>query len=481
MLHHAISRALAGAGGFRLVDHGVEAAPALARLSGTARGAVLWPMQNTAQAVWQLLAALDAGIVPLLLPPGQPPARLALLRARFPGFGLLTADGIDWPAVPALLDGELFLGLLTSGSTGEPKAIVTSAERLAAGARAIHAAQGLEALRSTGVVLPLAYSFACVNQLFWSVLMERALHLPGPLTDMAASVERIRASGVEMMCMVSHQVPALLRLGGGTAALDRVRCVSFAGSPFPMAAFDDLRALFPNARLINNYGCAEAMPRLSCTEVRARTCSVSHVGQPVGDIALRIAGPDASGPIEFRGSSSALGTIGPDGKLHAFGEWIPSGDLGRIDSEGLHVLGRHDQVVKIGGERLSLLDVERALGDFGASQAAVWMEPGERIVAALALAAPADLGALLAFLRGRLPRPLLPAEIYQADAWPLNANQKTDRLLLQSRVREGALAALWPVAPAAPAHHQEWPMAASSARSWTELADANEPAALTKV
>ena len=132
MLRQAVARALAGSGGFRVVAQGIDApppAPAPAQASG---GAVLWPMENTAAAVWQLLAALDQGTVPLLLPPGLPAAKLAALRARFPGFGLLTPAGIDWPAERARLAPELYFGLLTSGSTGEPKAIVPSSKADAA-------------------------------------------------------------------------------------------------------------------------------------------------------------------------------------------------------------------------------------------------------------------------------------------------------------------------------------------------------------
>jgi acyl-CoA synthetase (AMP-forming)/AMP-acid ligase II len=437
MLRGAVANALAGRGGFRLLAQGMPVAAPAARLDGPPGGAVLWPMENSAFAIWQLLAALDAGMVPLLLPPGQPASKLAALRARFTGFGLRTADGVDWPAAPARLDPSLYLGLLTSGSTGDPKAIVTSAQRLSAGVRAIHAAQGLDALQSTAVLLPLAYSYACVNQLMWAVLMGRELHLPGPLSDLAACMERIRAGRVEMLCLVAHQAGALQRF---TEAFDSVRCVNFAGSPFPMQQFDALRAVFPHARLLNNYGCAEAMPRLCCTEVVDATASTAFVGQPIGDLALRISG----GAIEFQGGSTALGTIAPDGTLQPFDAWSASGDLGILDDDGLRVLGRHDQVIKIGGERLSLLDIEQAFAAFGASQVLVWLEPGERIVAVMEMAAAPELRTLLQFLRQHLPRPLLPAAIYLAADWPLNANQKTDRALLQQRAREGVLTALWP-------------------------------------
>jgi acyl-coenzyme A synthetase/AMP-(fatty) acid ligase len=440
MLRQAISRALAGEGGFRLFVQGEAAVPLpMADLSGFAGCLVLWPMENSAPAIWQLLSALEAGIVPLLLPPGQAPSRLAALQVRFPGFGLRDGDVIRWPQCPVHAAQDLYFGLLTSGSTGEPKAIVTSCERLTQAVHAIHHAQGLESVASSGVLLPLAYSFACVNQLFWAVLHGRALHLPGVLADMAGCLERLRAHEVETLCLVAHQARTLARLGETAAPLPAVRCVNFAGAPFPTGEFDALRRLFPRARLLNNYGCAEAMPRLACTEVLDQNATQSFVGRPVGDIAIRI----RDGAIEFQGSSAALGTIHADGSVHAFGDWIASGDLGRLDEAGLHVLGRHDQVVKIGGERLSLLELEQAFIDFGAEHAAVWLDTGEHIVALVQLAPP-DLRQLLPWLRARLPRALLPGTIYVTAQWALNTNGKTDRPALQALARSGQLRRIWP-------------------------------------
>jgi acyl-coenzyme A synthetase/AMP-(fatty) acid ligase len=454
MLRAAIARALAGHGGFRMVAQGRVIAPGSAPDAGDQLGidwsqgagrAVLWPMDNAPQTIWHLLRALDAGIVPLLLPAAPPPAKVADLRARYPGFGLYAGAHIEWPALPLQVEPDLYFGLLTSGSTGEPKAIVTSAARLAHGIRGIHVAQGLDDIGHTGVLLPLAYSFACVNQLLWSLLYERALHLPEPLSDMANCLARIRASGIDMLCMVPHQARALSKLAGAAEPLPAVHCVNFAGATFPLAEFAFLRRLFPQARLLNNYGCAEAMPRLTCLEITSAAAPVGQVGQPIGDIALRIDGDVASGPLLFHGSSTALGTICAEGKLQAFDAWIASGDLGMLDASGLRILGRHDQVIKIGGERLSLLEVEQALLAFGASQVLVWLATdSERIIAIIHMPAPPALPALLQWLRARLPGPLLPAEIYWTAQWKINANQKANRPALQTLARSGKLQRIWP-------------------------------------
>ncbi|HEY9101087.1 AMP-binding protein [Chitinimonas sp.] len=416
---------------------------------GPARGIVLWPLSNQVTSVLALLQALAQGLLPLLLPGSPSPARLSALHERYPRFGLYRGAGIDWPAEPAEAAGQLYLGLLTSGSTGEPKAIVTSAARLAAGIRAIHAAQQLEPVASTAALLPLAYSFACVNQLLWAVLYRRQLVLPGSFADLAPCLATLREQQIGMLCLVNHQVRALATRLAQLAPLPSVSVVNFAGAPFPAAQFDQLRQLFPRARFYNNYGCAEAMPRLCCRQVLGANEASGWVGHPIGDIALRVDEP-GGGPILFRGSSTALGVLDTDGQLRPFPEWIASGDQGRIGPDGLEVLGRHDQVVKIGGERLSLLEVEQALLAAGALNALVWLEatePTEQVRVVVRFGQQPDLAGLLSLLRTRLPRPLLPQTIYLTQQWRYTDNQKTDAVALRLLAQTGELEQLWPVPP----------------------------------
>src|SRR4051812_46685750 len=111
MAAQAIARALAGQGGFRIRVQGGEVAPPGVRLSEPVAGRIaLWPMENSAGAIWQLFDALAAGVVPLLLPAGQGAARLDALRARFPGFGMATPAGIVWPAQAVRAADGVFLG-----------------------------------------------------------------------------------------------------------------------------------------------------------------------------------------------------------------------------------------------------------------------------------------------------------------------------------------------------------------------------------
>lgn len=229
-------------------------------------------------------------------------------------------------------------------------------------------------------------------------------------------------------------------------AVESLRVLNFAGAPFPMAAYSLLKRLFPRARIFNNYGCTEAVPRLCVCEVKHAQHPVGLVGQPIQTIRLRIAGDEAVGPIEFQGLSGSIGNMRPDGSLEPHEAWIPSGDLGRIDEEGLHVMGRHDQIVKVGGERFSLMEIERVLLGMGFDQALVWQDSNTQRIEAIATAKlPYSAAQIAAGLRGALPHAMWPQHIYWTEGWPLLANGKTDRGALQQAAAQSRLPRLYPV------------------------------------
>jgi acyl-coenzyme A synthetase/AMP-(fatty) acid ligase len=447
-LRGALEDALTGASSFRFTDGAGElydVAPAdLAPFAGQL---VIWPMSNDALCVRRLVEALVAGVVPVILP-RTASQKLLDLRARYAGFGCFDGREIHPSAAPARADSRILLVLMTSGSTGAPKLIAADERSTVRGIAAIHAAQGLQEIASTGILLPLAYSYAMVNQLLWAVMHgRRAFALPG-LVDPVRTLQGVRDHRIEMLCLVAHQVRMLTALGLADEQLDCVRALNFAGAPFPMQSLPQLRRMFPRARIYNNYGCTEALPRLTVTQVLDASHPLTYVGRPIESIELRIASGEDIGPIEFRGASASIGMVQPDGTLEPHGDWIAAGDLGRLEQGALHVLGRHDQVVKVAGERVSLVEIENVLLQAGFEHALVWQDSDEegRILSVTSAAAKIPSAQLAAHLRRSLPMPLWPKSVFWVDEWPIMASGKTDRTGLQQRARNRELTRLFPQA-----------------------------------
>jgi acyl-CoA synthetase (AMP-forming)/AMP-acid ligase II len=242
-------------------------------------------------------------------------------------------------------------GLLSSGSTGRPKLVVGRRSRAEALARLLHDAQASEPVRSTVVTLPFAYCYAFVNQWLWSRQAGREL-VPTPgLARPAALEAALEAADGSMLCLIGPQVP-LLHQHLPDRTFPGVIRVHFAGGPFPEAWVDEVRRLFPRARIFNNFGCAEAMPRLTVREVAPGEREVG-IGRPLPGVELR---SDDDGALLFRSPYRAVGWVDDDG-FHpvADEDWIPTGDLGRRDPGGeWRVQGRRGQVFKRYGEKIAL-------------------------------------------------------------------------------------------------------------------------------
>src|SRR5262249_55031089 len=138
-----------------------------------------------------------------------------------------------------------------------------------------------------------------------------------------------------------------------------LRCILFAGEPFPMKHLRRLRQHFRRQRLLNLYGptetnvCTfyEVPPTLSdeATSIPiGKACSGDMVWAMDGD---RLAGPGEEGELFVRGPTVMLGYWGappiPSGAAYATGDFVTLRADGNYDYRG-----RRDHMVKIRGHRV---------------------------------------------------------------------------------------------------------------------------------
>ena len=132
------------------------------------------------------------------------------------------------------------------------------------------------------------------------------------------------------------------------------------------------------------------------------------------------------------GSSFGDGSF--DGDASFDGGWFLTSDLGEIADGGLRVLGRADDVINTGGEKVVAASVAEVLAGHPALADAVVVgapdpEWGERVVAVVVLADPAQeltLRELRAYCAERLPAYAVPRELRVLPRLPLLPNGKTD-------------------------------------------------------
>lgn len=319
-------------------------------------------------------------------------------------------------------------GILTSGSTGEPKLILGNKERSRNLVHVLHKLQDSEPVAETICTLPLTYSYAFVNQWLWSHVFNRRLQLTGGFSEPDRLKETFARAENAMLCMVGGQVP-LVRQYFPKSVFPGIIRLHFAGGRFPQEQLGFLCERFPNAQIFNNYGCAEAMPRLTLR--RAEEASqADHIGFPLPGIEMTT---DGEKRLLFRSPYGAVAYLDDTG-FHAIApeDWVPSGDLGeRLDNGGWRLLGRANEVFKRYGEKISLPQLLTTVKKHWQGEAAFYQEvdqSGERACILVLSPTPGkqEVRQVLIGFRDNHTRPHWPVRIESVEQIPLLPNGKTD-------------------------------------------------------
>ncbi len=341
-------------------------------------------------------------------------ARALLERARpTVSVDAVGARRIDGEAA----DPEIALIVHTSGTAGAPRFVQFDRRAIDAAVASSASALGASDRDRWLCCLPLAH----VGGL---LVLLRAVLLGAPVTIHpgfdAAAVAAERGSAFTSL------VPTMLgRLVAAGTELSAFRAILVGGAPLP----PDLRASAERAgaSVVETYGLTE-------------TCGgVVYDGVPLPGTEMRI---DPKGGIELRGPTLMRGyRIDPSATAAAFTEdgWLRPGDAGEIDDEGrLHVVGRFDDLITTGGEKVWPDEVEAALREHprvrdvaaGGRPDPEW---GQRVAVWVVPADPSDppsLEELRAFAARTLPRHAAPRELTLAERLPRTASGKLRRAAL---------------------------------------------------
>jgi acyl-CoA synthetase (AMP-forming)/AMP-acid ligase II len=343
------------------------------------------------------------------------------------------ANAQDWvvrmaAALPDDYDDNHFI-LLTSGSTGRPKLVVGRRDRAERLAEVLHELQQSGPVQETIITLPLTYCFAFVNQWLWARRHHRRLVVTPGLARPDELKQALCHARDAMICFVGGQVTMLEQYYRGSEFPGIIR-IHFAGSRFPQERLDFLRSLFPNAEIFNNYGCAEAMPRLTLRRAEAASHS-NHIGWPLPGIEMK---SDDTGRILFRSPYGAVALL-DDGGLTCVepSTWVPSGDLGRAMGDGhWELMGREGELFKRYGEKVSVSQILCSVNAAWRGQTDCYREldaRGEIGYVLVVAPRPTDdeVRAILKSISADHPRAHWPLRVESLEYIPLLSNGKIDR------------------------------------------------------
>ena len=382
-----------------------------------ASGPMPYVLEGTAavDTVVTLYALLAAERPALLLHPKLTPAeRAAALRSVERGAAALPADAA--------------LVVLTSGTTGEPRAAVLTQDALLASAAASAANLGWRDDDCWLLAMPIA-RVGGLSIITRCLIARRAVALaPGfDAGQLPGFVERHR---VTIASLVPTMLARVLDAHPQWTPPAHLRVVQIGGAAAPASLLE--RAAQRRVPIVITYGCTETCSQVVVTPYEFRfEPARCGAGRPLPGAEVRV----ADGRIEVRGPMRMAGYAGEpplDPKV-----WFDTGDLGEFDAEGfLHVKARAGDLVITGGENVYPAEVEQALESFpGIAEACVFGVPDEtwgQVVAAAVVTrgAAIDEQELAGFLRERLSPHKLPRRICTVPALPHTAAGKPDRAAL---------------------------------------------------
>lgn len=257
---------------------------------------------------------------------------------------------------------EMGLLLYTSGSTGRPKGVMLSHASHLWVARTRMAEDDLREDRVL-IAAPLYHMNALALALL--VCASGATMVLLPQFEARAYIQAISQHRCTWLTAVPPMIAMMLREVDTLAQADlkSVRVVRMGSAPVNDTLALQIRALLPNARIINAYGTTEGGPIVFTHHPNGLPTPIASVGYPHPGISVRLVGPKApeTGVLQIRSPALMLGyhnrpdtpsPITTDG-------YYDTGDIFRRDEHGFHtVLGRTDDMFVSGGENIFPGEVE---------------------------------------------------------------------------------------------------------------------------
>ena len=339
----------------------------------------------------------------------------------------LAASSSVMPPVDIAAD-ALAVIAYTSGTTGRPKGAMLTHRNLLAHIELIARAEGWTTATRTLLCVPLAFTGGIVNNFLatygvgGTLVLERTFEPARALRLLTAHAVSTMI-GVPVMWQGIADVP-----GFADADLTSLTTAITGGAPVPENL---LRVYQAKGVLIRQaYGLTEATALVALLPAARAVEKPKAAGMAAMHTTIRIVDelgeecpPGATGEILVQGPQVMAGYWADDAatKTALAGGWLHTGDLGRVDTDGLvEIVDRKNDLIIAGGLNVYPAEIERVLHEYpGMVEAAVIGVPdpkwGEVPAAIVRGAGPLDTDSVVAHCRGLLADYKTPRHVIVVD------------------------------------------------------------------
>jgi len=321
----------------------------------TARGlaAVVTHTSDAAQIV-AALAACEATRVPIVLAHATLQEEDVRDLCRALGARAFLSSSLEWISVPGPIDlrtSEFTVTLMTSGTTGRPKLVRHHLASLLGRiprttGSAIHQGQRwlLTYQPTTFAGLQVILTALCTG----AAVLQTFNRTPA---EFFAAAERFSATHISGTPTFWRSF--LLAAPPGSLALQQI---TLGGETVDQPTLDRLAQRFPNARLTHIYASTEAGALFAVHDGRSGFPR-AWLESRAGGVGLRIRG----GVLQVESPRRMLDYVGTSSSHITDDGWLTTGDLVNINGDRVYFQGRTDDMLNVGGAKVSPQEVEEFL------------------------------------------------------------------------------------------------------------------------
>ena len=337
--------------------------------------------------------------------------------------------------------------IFTTGTTGKPKAVMLTYQNILANTQ--NTKHGINMLPSDCVLIPLPlFHSLALRQMRTAFFVGATVVLQNGCLfakDLEDNILQYHCTGLVM-------VPALFELVYRqmrecfTQIIGKLRYIEIGGGSLGINTKKKLPQLLPNTLVYNTWGSTET-GGVFFFNLSAFPNRLTTIGKPIAGVKIKIIG--AGGEEVCARSINTAGRMALKGKMQMVGYycrpqltqqtlidgWLLTNDLVYQDEIGdVYMLGRADDIINVGGEKVFLPEIENAAQEYEAicECACIGVDDPQEILGQVPIlyVVPQDSfdeRKLVKYLATKLDKFKLPYKYICIDALPRNRLNKLDR------------------------------------------------------
>ena len=255
--------------------------------------------------------------------------------------------------------------LYTTGTTGRSKGVMISHRTIIADAENLIDGQGFTHELAFVVNGPLNH-IGSLSKIYPVIVLGATLMIVDGLKDMNKFFAAFDYPAEKMATfLVPASIRMLIQFSGEQLAryADKIDFIETGAAAISQADMEALCQLLPKTRLYNTYASTET-GIIATYNYNGGKCVAGCLGRPMKHSKLIIT---EDGLIACQGDTLMSGYVGDPERTASIlrGDTVYTSDIGMIDEDGLlHLKGREDDVINVGGFKVAPTEVEDAAMSF---------------------------------------------------------------------------------------------------------------------